>query len=153
MACTICREEGHDRRRCPHAPQITATPRAPAVSVVRSGAREATPGPSASSNPARTIATLGLVGLLMLGGATTVYYLTNTSWTAVVTVPPEKKTGIIHSEPSQSAPDIGEVPNGMAVEVLDSRAPDRTWFRVRAHLRGSSVEGWMHRNILIPADR
>src|SRR5580704_2199954 len=34
-------------------------------------------------------------------GCQTVYYLTNTSWTAVVTVPPEKKTGIIHSEPSR----------------------------------------------------
>jgi hypothetical protein len=94
--------------------------------------------------------TLGVIALLALGGAVALHSTSGGSWTAVVTVSAEKKTGIIHADPSYSAPLVGVVPNGEQVEVLDSRKPGKTWLRVRARLQGASVEGWMHRDILMP---
>jgi len=69
-------------------------------------------------------------------------------WTATVVVSEAKKYGIVRSAPSSIAPITGRVSNGATVDVLESRAPGKTWYKVRASSDVGLVEGWMHTDIL-----
>ena len=83
MACTICRAEGHNRRKCPFAPEIVATPRAPGVRVGNG---------VAPTQPRRALLAAAAVALLVVGGVA--FYVSRpTPWAALVTVPAEKRNG------------------------------------------------------------
>ena len=80
MACSICRQENHDRRTCPYRPEVTVTPRTPAVAPVAQMAPERGM-PRKLSSVIIALVAIGIVSLLLVAGAV-VYYLSDDANTA-----------------------------------------------------------------------
>jgi hypothetical protein len=72
---------------------------------------------------------------------------------ATVVLPPGRPNGVLRAGPAMNAAVLAYLPAGTTVEVGTSRtvpgrtSPD-TWFQTRATVRGATVDGWMHKDIL-----